>query len=164
MRFRLGFWIIALTVTLFTKFSLVSEADSATTIPIIFKSIDVDGWTFPQNSEALSENNHVVVDVFPPCNSTIKADCILSVEYQNSSGKWIKGKFAQPMPYKMKIISNGNSTEQVVEESNDPISFKEDPSRNIPALSRSGYWSFPGLKHGLPACVSFLLAPTFGRT
>ena len=141
---------ICLAFVLLATFSApilnTTYAQSASTIPIIFKSIDVDGWTVPQNSVALSENNHVVIDVFPPCNSTIKADCILSVEYQDSSGKWIKGKFAQPMPYKIKIISNGNSSEQVTEESNDPISFKEDPTRNIPALSRSGYWTFPGLK------------------
>lgn len=139
-------FVIVLMAALSGQLITTPDAQSAATIPIIFKSVDVDGWTVPQNSMAISKTNRTVIDVFPPCNSTIKTDCIISVEYQDLTGKWIRGKFAQPMPYKINIIVNGNSSEQVIEETNNPISFKEDPSRNIPALSRSGYWSFPGLK------------------
>jgi hypothetical protein len=146
VRKQLICYVTALLVGFFTQLVTTPNAQSAATIPIIFKSIDVDGWTVPQNSIALSKTNRTVVDVFPPCNPTIKTDCIISVEYQDLTGKWIRGKFAQPMPYKINIIVNGNSSEQVTEESNNPISFKEDMARNIPALSRSGYWTFPGLK------------------
>ena len=88
-----------------------------------------------------------VLAVFPPCSPTLKTDCILGVEYQNSKGKWIQGKFDQPIPYKINYIVNGNSSEQASEETLNPISVKGDAARNIPALSRSGYWIFPGLRN-----------------
>jgi hypothetical protein len=121
-------------------------AKSATTIPIVFRSMDVDQWTFPQNSEIPRAEFPTVVAVFPPCTNTVKTDCIAKVEYQDLRGKWIEGKFSQPLPYKFISVNKGEYWQTESEESNNPISFKEDVARNIPALSRSGYWTFPGLK------------------
>jgi len=125
----------------------ITSAQSTPTIPLVFQSIGVGGWTNHQQSVAPSSAYRGVLAVFPPCSSTLKTDCIIGVDYQNSKGKWIQGKFDQPIPYKINYIVKGNSSEQVTEETMNPVSVKEDAARNIPALSRGGYWTFPGLKH-----------------
>jgi hypothetical protein len=140
------YYAFLLTASFVAQLAITPNAQSASTIPISFISIDVDKFTFPQNSEEPRSNQPSVVAVFPPCTTSIKTDCIKSVEYQDLKGKWIKGKFSQPLPYKFNVVDKGDYSEQVIEESTNPVSFKENPSRNIPALSRSGYWTFPGLK------------------
>jgi hypothetical protein len=124
----------------------ISSAQSTPTIPLVFQSLGVGTWTNHQQSVAPSSAYRGVLAVFPPCSSTLKTDCIIGVDYQNSKGKWIQGKFDQPIPYKINYIVKGNSSEQVTEETMNPVSVKEDAARNIPALSRGGYWTFPGLK------------------
>jgi hypothetical protein len=124
----------------------ISSAQSTPTIPLVFQSLGVGTWTNHQQSVAPSSAYRGVLAVFPPCSSTLKTDCIIGVDYQNSKGKWIQGKFDQPIPYKINYIVKGNSAEQITEETMNPVSVKEDAGRNIPALSRGGYWTFPGLK------------------
>lgn len=127
--------------------NIMPLAQSTPTIPLVFQSIGVGDWTNHQQSVAPSSAYRGVLAVFPPCSLTLKTDCIIGVDYQNSKGKWIQGKFDQPIPYKINYIVKGNSSEQVTEETMNPVSVKEDAARNIPALSRGGYWTFPGLKH-----------------
>lgn len=140
-------YVVALIAIMPAQFLMLQNAYSVESFPITFNSIDVDKFTFPQNSEAPRADFPSVVAVFPPCSTATKTDCIASVEFQNLAGKWIKGKFAQIMPYKLNTVNKGDYSESVTEESNDQISVKEDSARNIPALSRSGFWTFPGLKN-----------------
>lgn len=121
-------------------------AQSTPTIPLVFQSLGVGTWTNHQQSVSPMSNFPTVTAVFPPCAPAVKTDCIIGVEYQNTKGKWIQGKFYQPIPYKINYVVNGNSVEQVTEETINPISVKENVARNIPALSRGGYWTFQGLK------------------
>jgi hypothetical protein len=138
---------LALLLIISVQTVSVSPARSTATIPLSFKSLGVGNWDPHQHSQPPSILNGRVGAVFPPCTSKIKTDCIISVEYQNAGGKWIQGKFDQPIPYKYTpVVTGTNSITTVTEETSNPISEKEDAARNIPALSRGGYWSFPGLK------------------
>jgi hypothetical protein len=146
MKNRKALLAVLISIILVQPISL-SSAQTEETIPLVFQSIGVGNWTNHQQSMAPSSSYRAVLAVFPPCTTILKTDCISGVEYLNSKGKWVAGKFDQPIPYKFNYVINGSSTEQVTEETLNPVSMKEDAGRNIPALSRSGYWIFPGLKH-----------------
>ena len=115
----------------------LSSIDSSQSFAVYWGSGSGIAWPQLTRYPKDKDPNYTGLFVFPVCSSSLKNDCIISIEFQNPTGLWIKGNFVQYLPL----------SDHYVELAGNLVSKSAEPIHNFPASERSGIWQFPGLTH-----------------
>ncbi len=100
----------------------------------------------PQISVPPQNDNYGAYLVLPPCVAQVKNDCISSVEYTNTKGEWIKGKFKELIPLK-NVEWSDKDFRSDYNDLDQPVFAKARPAQNYPAGGRTGIWDLSGAPH-----------------
>lgn len=98
--------------------------------------------------------------VFPVCNLTNSADCIRSVEYQDSQSRWVEGKLVSYFPVDEDYETLPGKTNFKITDSSYSINPVQDSI--LPKSARSSIWTFPGIEHS--GGSKFLVTVTIFRS
>ena len=98
--------------------------------------------------------------VFPVCNQTNSADCIRSVEYQDSQSRWVEGKLVSYFPVDEDYETLPGKTNFKITDSSYSINPVQDSI--LPKSARSSIWTFPGIEHS--GGSKFLVTVTIFRS
>lgn len=140
---------IALALTLVLTLILPlqnSDAGDGTISPNFSIQLNTEGGFAPQISVPPQDDNYSATLVMAPCLGPIKNDCIVSVEYTDAQGKWLKGTFKELTPLK-NLAWSSEKFKADYNSQNENVFAKAIPSLNFPAGGRTGIWTLPGARH-----------------
>jgi len=140
---------IALALTLVLTLILPlqnSDAGDGTISPNFSIQFNSGGGFAPFISVPPQDDNYGATLVMAPCLGTIKNDCIVSVEYTDAQGKWVKGTFKELIPLK-NLAWSSEKFKADYNSQDENVFAKAIPSLNFPAGGRTGIWTLTGAKH-----------------
>jgi len=133
------------TLTL-NAFQNPAQAGDGTITPNFSVQFNAETFFAPQISVPPQNDNYGAYLVMPPCIGEVKNDCVVSLEYTDAEGKWIKGKFKEYLPLK-DLKWNDSDFKNDYNSLEDTVFAKARPAQNLPAGGRTGIWQLSNAKH-----------------
>jgi hypothetical protein len=123
-----------------------SLANAGKSFPNFSVQFNAETSFAPNFSVPPQDENYGAYLVMPPCVGSIKNDCIMSVDYKNSRGEWIKGSFKEYLPV-VDLQWGDTDFKNDFNSLDESVFAKPRPRQNFPAGGRTSVWELPGAKH-----------------
>ena len=148
MRLWSNKYLVAAVIFILTLSAVQSSAHAGdgTITPNFSVQFNAGTVFAPEISVPPQIDNYGAYLVLPPCAGAVKNDCIVSLEYTDAEGKWVKGKFKEYLPLK-DLKWNDAEFKEDYNSPEDTVFAKARPKQNLPAGGRTGIWQLSNAKH-----------------